>query len=178
MVEELKTSQQQELDKYGRPFPPKLGGYCVPRTAADAIVLREDKQNDDYQVLLITRKKETFHGKLAFPGGHIDYNEDPVDSCIRELEEECGIKATSKPELVAVRGAPERDPRYHMISVFYLVQVPEDAQITAGDDAATAQFYGLKDVMKTPDRFAFDHYEVLTELINTRPELEKIRGTF
>ena len=89
-------------------------------------------------MLLITRKKETFHGKLAFPGGHIDYNEDPVDSCVRELEEECGIKAASTPELVAVRGAADRDPRYHMVSIFYLVKVEENAEIKAGDDAATA----------------------------------------
>ena len=76
-------------------------------------------------MLLITRKKETYHGKWAFPGGHIYYNEDPVNSCIRELEEECGIKG-SKPELVAVRGKAERDPRYHMISIFYLVQIEEN----------------------------------------------------
>ena len=41
--------------------------------------------------MLITRKKETFHGKLAFPGGHIDYNEDPEVACVRELEEECNV---------------------------------------------------------------------------------------
>ena len=37
-----------ELDQYGRPYPPKLGGYYVPRTAADAIVIREDQSNDDF----------------------------------------------------------------------------------------------------------------------------------
>ncbi len=108
------------MDAYGRPYPPKLNGYYVPRTAADACVIRQSKETEDYEILLITRKKETFHGKLAFPGGHIDYNEDPVQSCIRELEEECGIVG-SQPELIAVRGKPDRDPRYHMISIFYLV---------------------------------------------------------
>ncbi len=97
-------------------------------------------------MLLITRKKETFHGKLAFPGGHIDYGEDPVEACVRELSEECGIEG-SKPILVAVRGKPDRDPRYHMISIFYLVEVPEDAPITAGDDASTAKFYSIKDLV-------------------------------
>jgi len=41
--------------------------------------------------LLITRKKATFHGMLAFPGGHIDEGEDPEVACTRELEEECGV---------------------------------------------------------------------------------------
>lgn len=121
------VEQSEQLDVYGRPFPPKLDGYYVPRTAADAIVLKEDKVNNDYQVLLITRKKETFHGKYAFPGGHIDYNEDPVVACVRELSEECGIEGLGTPELFTVRGKPERDPRYHMISIFYLVKVADDA---------------------------------------------------
>ena len=130
--------QQKELDPYGRAYPPKYDGYLVPRTAADSIVIKKDVQTGDYQILLITRKKETFHGKYAFPGGHIDYNEDPVEACVRELKEECGIDCIGKPELITVRGKADRDPRYHMISIFYLVEVADDCQIQAGDDAATA----------------------------------------
>ena len=115
-------SAAETLDPYGRPYPKKHEGYLVPRTAADAIVIQKDAATGEYQCLLITRKKETFHGKLAYPGGHIDYGEDPVISCIRELEEECGIKGAN-PQLVAVRGSPDRDPRYHMISIFYFVEV-------------------------------------------------------
>ena len=73
-------------------------------------------------MLLITRKKSTFHGKYAFPGGHCDYGEDPFVSCIRELKEECGIDGTY-PIIIDVRGKPDRDPRYHMISFFFLVEV-------------------------------------------------------
>ena len=63
-----------------------------PRTAADAVVVRPSTvKQGSYEIMLITRKKETFHGKLAFPGGHIDYNEDPEVACVRELEEECGV---------------------------------------------------------------------------------------
>ena len=142
----MESTTAQELDPYGRPYPPKYQGYLVPRTAADAIVIKKNKETHQYEVLLITRKKETFHGKYAYPGGHIDYGEDPVDSCIRELEEECGISG-SKPQLFAVRGKPDRDPRYHMISIFYFVEVPEDAPITAGDDASTAKFYPIKDLL-------------------------------
>ena len=80
MVESSKS-----LDPFGRPYPPKHDGYLVPRTAADAIVIKKDKETGDYQILLIQRKKETFHGKYAFPGGHIDYGEDPVEACVREL---------------------------------------------------------------------------------------------
>ena len=134
------------MDPYGRPYPPKYEGYLVPRTAADAIVIKKDKESGDYMVLLITRKKETFHGKYAYPGGHIDYGEDPVESCIRELKEECGIDGAN-PELLGVRGKPDRDPRYHMISIFYFVEVASDAPVVAGDDASTAQYYKIKDLI-------------------------------
>ena len=29
---------------------------------------------------------------MAFPGGHIDYNEDPKVAAVRELKEETGIE--------------------------------------------------------------------------------------
>jgi 8-oxo-dGTP diphosphatase len=150
-----------------------MDGHLVPRTAADAIVIKKSKDSYDHQILLITRKKETFRGKYAFPGGHIDYGEDPKDACIRELREECGIEG-SDPELVDVRGKPDRDPRYHMISIFYLVKVPEDCEIIAGDDADTAKWYNLKEVMEQKDSFAFDHHDVLVQLLKTRGEFVKL----
>ena len=42
-MEESKT----ELDPYGRPYPPKHEGFLVPRTAADAIVIKKDKDSGD-----------------------------------------------------------------------------------------------------------------------------------
>ena len=165
-----------DIDPYGRPYPPKHEGFLVPRTAADAIVMKKSKSDkEDFEVLLITRKKETFHGKLAFPGGHIDYGEDPLIACVRELQEECGIIG-AKPELVAVRGKPDRDPRYHMISIFYWVEVQEGQQVVAGDDASTAKYYSIKELLKQKDSFAFDHYEVLVDVIRKRPELESLRA--
>ena len=170
-MEESKT----ELDPYGRPYPPKHEGFLVPRTAADAIVIKKDKESGDYMLLLITRKKETFHGKYAYPGGHIDYGEDPIEACVRELKEECGIDGAN-PELFCVRGAPQRDPRYHMISIFYFVEVVGDGPVVAGDDASTAQFYKIKDLIENKEKFAFDHYEVMIEAIRKRPELESLRA--
>ena len=52
-----------------------------------------------------------------------------------------------------------------MISIVYLVEVSPDAVPEALDDAASAAWYPLAEVMKTPERFAFDHHEILQELI-------------
>ena len=144
----------------------------MPRTAADCVIIRK---REDFEILLITRKKPgKFQGKHAFPGGHIDYNEDPMTSALRELEEECGLKGCN-PKLLTVRGAPERDDRYHMISIVYLVELQDDNQEpTAQDDAASAAWYNLRDVMKTPDIFAFDHHSILEEMIKTRNEYKDL----
>ena len=147
----------KKVDEFGREIPEQF-----PRVAADAIVIRE--RDGDHEIMLITRKKATFQGCLAFPGGHIDYGEDPEVSCLRELKEECDVDGSS-PRLVCVRGKPDRDPRYHMISIVYLVTVDPSAKPVAQDDAASAEWYKLREVLKTPERFAFDHHSILLELI-------------
>ena len=51
----------------------------VPNVATDAIVLKA-KQSEPitlYDILLITRGNPPFQGCLAYPGGFVDYNEDP-----------------------------------------------------------------------------------------------------
>lgn len=84
--------------------------------------------------------------------------------CVRELEEECHLKAT-KAELFTVKGDPKRDPRKHVVSIIYRVHVPEDAEPKAGDDAATAKFYNVKEIIGDKTKFAFDHFEVLESLL-------------
>ena len=74
--------------------------------------------------MLITRGKEPHVGRYAFPGGHLDYNEDPKDCVLRELKEECAIDG-GNPVLFTVRGAPDRDPRKHVVSIFYVVHVDD-----------------------------------------------------
>jgi 8-oxo-dGTP diphosphatase len=150
-----------ELDPYGRPYPPKQGGYHLPFSGCDAIVTRGS------QILLITRGHEPFVGRLAFPGGHLDYNEDPKDCVLRELREECGIQGTLV-RLVTVRGSPARDPRKHMVAFVYEVSVPEDSSVTAGDDAASAAFYEVEAVLSSPENWAFDHHSILQEYWDQR----------
>ena len=108
----------EKRDAYGRHFPPSK--YApFPATAADCIITREQGLSG-HEILLITRKKKgPSQGKHAFPGGHIDYNEDPKEAALRELQEECSIKGKN-PELFTVRGSALRDDRYHMISIIYL----------------------------------------------------------
>ena len=69
---------------------------------------------------MITRGRDPFKGSLAFPGGFVDYNEDPEHCVVRELKEETGVEG-SNVELVTVSGRPGRDPRGHVVSIIYKV---------------------------------------------------------
>ena len=140
----------------------------LPYTAADAVCLRQTASGE-HEILLITRLKKTFQGCFAFPGGHIDYGEDPEVACTRELEEETGVKGTLN-SLLCVRGKGDRDPRYHMISIVYMVDVAEDAEPVAMDDAASAAWYPIKEVIKTPEKWAFDHHSIVMEMIGKHEE--------
>lgn len=142
--------------------------YRIPSLTTDAIVLRKHKNDDFYDILLVTRGNDPYKDCLAFPGGFVDYGEDPKNGCIRELKEETELDGKDI-ELLTVRGNPKRDPRRHTVSIFYLVKVDPDAQPKGADDAKDAKFYDLKDIIENQkERMAFDHYGVIEEMVQKK----------
>ncbi len=147
------------------PAAAKPSSYKSPSLAVDAMVLRGHRADSFHDVLLVTRKFAPFKSRLAFPGGFVDYGEDPEAACIRELLEECNIRGRS-PQLVGVAGKPGRDPRKHVVSICYRVDVDPTAEVEGRDDAAEAQFYSLCKILKSPGSFAFDHYQTLKSYVD------------
>ena len=123
----------------------------------DAICLRAGGS----EILLIKRGRTPWKGKFAFPGGFVDYGEDPEIAVLRELLEETGIEG-SNPRLFEVKGRPERDPRKHVISIFYLVGVDDESVPEAGDDASEADWMNL-DILEA-EEVAGDHFDVIEQL--------------
>jgi 8-oxo-dGTP diphosphatase len=117
--------------------------YKVPNLTVDSIATK--LVNDQHHILLITRGRPPFQGHYAFPGGFVDYGEDPKHAVLRELKEECSIEGV-EPELITVAGAPDRDPRKHVVSIVYHVKVNPDHEVKAGDDAASAVWYPITEV--------------------------------
>ena len=137
--------------------------YKVPSLTADAIVLRKHKDDNLHDILLVTRGHDPFAGRLAFPGGFVNYGEDPKDGCIRELKEETCLDGKDI-ELLAVRGEPKRDPRKHVVTIVYTLNVDPDAVPKGADDAKDAKFYDLKTIIETQkDKMSFDHYDIIVE---------------
>lgn len=129
----------------------------------------EDQGNGEMEILLITRGKEPFKGCYAFPGGFVDYGEDPKHAVLRELKEECEVDGV-EPQLITVAGNPARDPRKHIVTIAYHVEIDPAASVKAGDDAATASWYNLKKIWTDPAfTMAFDHKEILSEFVRKHP---------
>ena len=167
-----KGSQYQDLDKFGRPLPPKRGDYYVPSITTDAIVFRPFDSPNPLEVLLITRGREPYKGKLAFPGGFLEYNEIPEAGCLRELEEETGLHGLTT-DLLTVSGEPLRDPRGHTVSCIYIVTVKEGEVPLGGDDAADAKYYKLDEVLPHKELFSFDHHELLVKAVEKQSKTYK-----
>ena len=77
----------------------------MPNLAVDAIVTKKiqtmvsgggsgepAEEVEEHEILLITRGRDPFKGMYAYPGGFVDYGEDPANSVIRELKEEIEAK--------------------------------------------------------------------------------------
>ena len=94
----------------------ECNGWLNPALAVDAAVKRGDS------ILLIQRKYPPMQGYWGLPGGFVERDEDPLIAVIRELEEETGMVGEN-PELLMVMGNPMRDPRKHIVSIVYEVEV-------------------------------------------------------
>lgn len=132
--------------------------YNYPRAAltVDAIVYFIEK--DGPKVLLIERGNEPFKNKWALPGGFIEMHETLEQACIRELEEETGLKL-EKMEQFRAYDAIDRDPRHRTISVVFSANIGKQTKVKGADDASNAAWFSIN---KLPE-LAFDHALILTE---------------
>ena len=136
-------------------------GYRKPSIAADAVALREGESGIEALLIRRGREPEVWRGSWAFPGGFVDYGEDPEDAVLRELEEETGVDGYS-PVALAIHGDPGRDPRKHVIALFYLVDVDPEAVPRGGDDASDAAWVPIANL--TAEQVAGSHFGIIEML--------------
>jgi 8-oxo-dGTP diphosphatase len=133
--------------------------YPRPAVTVDAILISPNQT-----VLLIERGNEPYKGKWALPGGFVNLDEELETACRRELEEETGIRIEGLKQFKAF-GTVNRDPRHRTISVLFYAYTDTEIFASAGDDAATAQWFPLSHLPE----LAFDHRQILAEF-----ELERV----
>ncbi|SEL95163.1 NUDIX hydrolase [Streptacidiphilus jiangxiensis] len=146
------------------------------------LTLREGRLN----VLLVERAAPPFRGCWALPGGFVKAGEEGLDeAAARELAEETGLSSGALRrvhlEQLGSYGAPERDPRMHVVSVAYLAFAPDLPDPRAGGDAARAVWTpvagphggGTGDRDATGRELAFDHARILADALDrARAKLE------
>lgn len=114
------------------------------------------------RLLLVRRKNPPYQGAYALPGGFVKRDETTEAAAARELKEETGLTAKHA-RLVGVYSDPARDPRGRVITIAYLVSV-EAENVTAGDDAASAEF--VADWGRLP--LAFDHARIIADALKIK----------
>jgi bifunctional NMN adenylyltransferase/nudix hydrolase len=124
-------------------------------------------------VLMVRRGGKYGRGLLALPGGYIKANEHLVDSCIRELKEETGIKipAAELKSLIVdqcVFDHPDRDLRGRVITHAFCIKLPDGElpRVKGMDDADKAWWMSLRDVFSSEPRFFGDHYHIVSRFVN------------
>lgn len=135
--------------------------YPRPALTVDCVVFGYEPSQTQLQLLLIKRGNPPFVGRWALPGGFVNVGEDLEAAALRELEEETGAREVYLEQLYTF-GAPDRDPREHVVSVAYFALVrPELLTIQAGDDAADSAWHPIDQLPE----LAFDHEAVIQKAL-------------
>jgi 8-oxo-dGTP diphosphatase len=134
--------------------------FPIINVTVDAVVTYTDAVTDYTWALVIRRKNEPFKGQYALPGGFLNPDEDGVTAALRELEEETGIYTDHFIAPLPPKTIPGRDPRGAVVSLPYLFTVNERYTPKAGDDAASAEWVLLHELIDTHP-LAFDHKQIL-----------------
>jgi 8-oxo-dGTP diphosphatase len=120
-----------------RPFEGKLRATCPgcgyiafvdPKVAATVLVECAGK------VLLARRAIDPGRGLWCFPGGYVDFGEDPAVAAMRECREETGLMIPQVSLLdVSFNG--------RVIVITYFAPAPADAQPAPADDADMVEWF-------------------------------------
>ena len=124
-----------------------------PILTVDGIFLENGK------VLLVKQAKYLFFGSWVIPGGHVEYGERVEEAIKREMKEELGVSVKIK-KLFGVYSDPKRDPRYHTVSVVYLLKKGR-GKVRLNEESSEFKYFSLKNL---PKKIGFDHRKILNDL--------------
>ena len=131
----------------------------TPYLATDCVIECFDEAGDFLGIVLIERKNPP-HG-VALPGGFVEVGETVEAANVREMREETGLEVKLE-HLLGVYSDPDRDPRFHTVSVVYTGRAV--GRPHGGDDARSAALYHLSEIPW--EKLAFDHERILKDFIS------------
>jgi len=109
-------------------------------------------------IVLVERRYEPLG--YALPGGFVEVGETVEKAVLREVKEETGLDAQIV-KLLGVYSEPNRDPRFHVVSVVFVLDAY--GELKAGDDAKKAVVFPIEDLPF--DKIVFDHAKILKDYL-------------
>ncbi len=123
-------------------------------------------------VLLIRRGQAPGKGLFAMPGGFIEQRETAYQSALRELHEETGLNLLPESMRQSLRATqafdhPDRSQRGRTITHAHYFDFGdrELPEVRAGDDAASAQWVPIDQLLSLEDQFMDDHFHILDHFL-------------
>jgi bifunctional NMN adenylyltransferase/nudix hydrolase len=145
------------------PYPPVF-------VTVDAVVRCAD------QILLIRRGQPPGVGLYAVPGGFIEQRETAYQSAVRELHEETRLSLLESSMRSALKGSavfdhPDRSQRGRTITHAFYFDLGERTppEIMADDDAQSANWVPMSQLMDLEDQFHDDHFHMLDHFLGLTP---------
>lgn len=108
----------------------------------------------DGGIVLVKRAKPPQMDDWALAGGHVEHQESPIDTVVRETKEETNLDV----RVVAEIGNPFTTESNHLV-IFYLVEVI-GGEMKAGDDAKELAIFTLDTL---PENIAWIHHRQAIE---------------
>ncbi|MBK3332277.1 NUDIX hydrolase [Persephonella atlantica] len=133
-------------------------GIKTPFVAVDGIVQLFDEKDNFRGIVLIERKNPPLG--IAIPGGFVEVGESCEEALIREMKEETGLDVEII-KLLGVYSQPDRDPRFHSVSITYLCKAYGEP--VASSDAKDVKIFKLEEIPF--DKLVFDHSRILRDYL-------------
>lgn len=129
--------------------------YRNPIPAAGAIIMKDNR------LLLVKRKYPPGVGDWCIPAGFMEYDESPMECCIREIQEETGLNIQIDRVFSNYRAGD--DPRSTVVLILYLASAV-NGDLEPGDDAVETRYF---DIENLPSNIAFSaHRKAIKDLKN------------
>lgn len=155
LSDEYQAIKQYKESWKDAPYPPVF-------VTTDAVVHKSG------YILLVKRRNAPGAGLWALPGGFLGENETLLESAVRELVEETGIRILPSILTSAVRDSqvfdyPYRSLRGRTITHAFLFDLGEGLlpSVTGQDDAVEARWFTVPELFMMQDQMFEDHYSII-----------------
>jgi ADP-ribose pyrophosphatase YjhB (NUDIX family) len=129
------------------PFTRPLFFFWSRLSRGKTLGVRVIARDADGGVMLV---RHTYLKGWWLPGGGVDRGETVEDAAVRELREEAGLKATSRPRLLSIHSNERFFPGDHVL--IFAVDAHEPTQSSSRHEIAEARFFPLESLPEDLNR--------------------------